>query len=503
MTSGIKQATSRPFGVAEQLAGRVLEPATVYARTVVLTGETEWLRTRNGGWCFTDSLRLLARGVGHLIVVVPAGLDTLSAEVAGICERTWSIGRIELTNRVPSHVIESAHAILNVGARALPGRPCTTINSEGWVARCSSTRDLPGPRGQDNPIAALMAASFGASEVFKRIFDIPPDTTPPVGLAQFSLYDFTARPTGLGPAFPNSLELKAALAIGGGAIGNGIALLAAQSGAIGDLHFIDCQTYREENLGTSVLLEKGGWLGQSKAKRLAEWVNAHGKLQATGDNTTIEAAIEGQKLKTPRIVINGLDDAGARRESQRLWPDILIDGAINEIGAAVTQYRLAWKEAACLACWFEAPPVDAKTLQSEATGLHRDSLDNLDRELTEEDVAAALEPRRGWLEARRREGKKLCSIITEAQMEARLKAPLAEGFRPSVPFVATAAAALVMAELVKYLAFPEAPSEQLIQLGSLFLGPEHIVSTSMKAKAGCQCVVHADAIRRFRRGAAS
>lgn len=66
-----------------------------------------------------------------------------------------------------------AVAILNVGTGVRPHLPWTAINSNGWVARVSSgPTALPADTDQSNPLAALMAASFGVTEVFKRVFGI-------------------------------------------------------------------------------------------------------------------------------------------------------------------------------------------------------------------------------------------------------------------------------------------------------------------------------------------
>jgi hypothetical protein len=46
------------------------------------------------------------------------------------------------------------------------------------------------------------------------------------------------------------------------------------------------------------------------------------------------------------LILNGLDDVNARRATQRLWPSVIVDGGINEVGAAVVQHRLDRPESA-------------------------------------------------------------------------------------------------------------------------------------------------------------
>jgi hypothetical protein len=197
------------------------------------------------------------------------------------------------------------------------------------------------------------------------------------------------------------------------------------------------------------------------------------------------------------LAINGLDDPGARRETQRLWPSVIVDGGINEVGAAVAQYRLDWPSSACLMCWFEEPRVDEKCLQSRWNGLQRGSLGDANRVLSDQDIESADEQKQEWLKEQRRQGKTICSIITEAQLAARLGISANDGFRPSAPFVASASASLVVAAAVKALLFPDAPAPAMFQIGSVFLGPEHSAWVNRSPSERCQCVLQREQIRRM------
>jgi hypothetical protein len=249
-----------------------------------------------------------------------------------------------------------------------------------------------------------------------------------------------------------------------------------------------------------MLVEKSGWLNKPKAELLAAWLNEHGALEVTGDKVAIETAITENRLSGLSIdlVLNGLDDVDARRETQRLWPSVIVDGGINEVGAAVVQHRLDQPQSACLLCWFEAPKADEKTAQSRWTGLHRDSLHDADRQLSDKDISAAAESKRDWLQKCRREGKTVCSIITEAQLAARLGIAANDGFRPSVPFVASASASLIVSAAVKGSTFPEYPMPSKFQIGSLFLGPAHSACVERLPFARCQCVLQRKTIDRVR-----
>jgi hypothetical protein len=291
------------------------------------------------------------------------------------------------------------------------------------------------------------------------------------------------------------------LLVGAGAIGNGIALLLSQLPTRGRVHIVDKQDYGDENLGTSILLEREGWLGQPKATRLATWLHENSNLKVTGEKALIESAKSGLEVSglAVDLILNGLDDVEARRDVQGLWPAVIIDGGINEVGAAVVQHRLDQKQLACLKCWFEPQKVDERLLLRRLTGLNISSKTDMGRLLTEEDIAQAPEDKRDSLRARKKEGKTLCSIFSEAALAAKLGVEVQEGFRPSAPFVATAASAMVVAEAVKALAFPETPVVSMFQIASLFLGPEEsLIKLDRLPSASCQCVVHREKIDQLR-----
>lgn len=500
MSVSTQHATSRPLGVARGLIGKPIDEHEVYMKLVILTGEPATLATANGRWCFLDVLALLSRVVGHLVVIVPPGMQTLRGEVDTYCQRAWSKHPVSRVEFARPELLAGAHAILNVGAEMRPSLPWTSINSNGWVARVSSDLPLPLDTGQPNPIAALMAASLGVTEVFKRIFEIPYEIAPLLQRAEFSLWSLTIAPEDLGPPLPPRLRFPDTLLTGAGAIGNAVALLLAHLRVEGRLHIIDRQRYRDENMGTCLLMALAGWLNEPKAVRLAAWLKEHGALTVTAEEIAIEAAIADNRFSGLAIdqVINGLDDVDARRETQRLWPSVIIDGGINEVGAAVVQHWLDRADSACLLCWFEPTKTDEKALQSRWTGLHRDSLRDADRQLTEQDISAAAESKREWLRERQREGKTVCSIMTEAQLAARLGVSANDGFRPSVPFVASASAALVVAAAVKANAFPQAFAPSMFQIGSLFLGPEQNAALEREPSERCQCVTHRALIRAVR-----
>lgn len=495
-------AGSRPFATALNLAEGKLTEETFLSREVVLTGDEYSLSTHNGQWCFLHSLRLLLRVTGRLQVLLPPNQIQLGQRVRQICD-VADFRRVSSIS-VGTHpdVAETVWAVLCIGtATSFDGR-WTFIASNGWVSRVSSAEGLRNSTmGQPNPIAALLAASLGVAEMFKRLVCIPADKAPLLSQVEFSLFDLSTESRSIGPPLPPHVDLPPTLQVGAGAIGNGVALLMADLNARGRWHVVDKQDYADENLGTCVLMESDAWAGAGKADRLARWLCENTKLIATGEQAFIRDALGGSAVKDlrPKLVLNGLDDVGARHDAQLAWPDILIDGGINEVGAAVVQHRQDERRLACLRCSFVLAPTAPAMSQEELTGLSPGVLAQPEVVIDDSHIAAAPLERKAWLRARK--GKTVCSVQSEATLAA-LGVPSHEGFRPSVPFVATAAAALMVAEMVKAICAPERPYFQRFEMGSLFLGPVQSAGVNAPASNECLCVRAKAAISAWRRAQA-
>jgi hypothetical protein len=490
-------AASRPMGVAREIGAQEVAAPVVFAKRVILTGERDALATANGRWCLIDAFRLLVRVVGNLEIALPDGVPhSLLSEIQDLVRTTWSQGAVRQVNLERCNWTGAA-AILNIGFAARTDIPWTSVIANGWVARCTSgSTALPVGCAQDNPISCMLAASFGVSEVFKRVYRVPREIAPPIEDESFSLFELTDQFDGVGPDLPISFSLPSTLLLGAGAIGNGLVLLGAQLPLTGDVLVMDKQTFGEENFGTCTLLDDQGWVGESKAEMLASWLKAHSRFNVTGLNSRIENAQDMNLLvgRNIDLVINGLDDIQARKSAQKLWPRLIVDGAINSAGAAVVTHSFAHRECACLRCAFDSPLVDHLTAQSEATGLSIGSLKgDQNRLITDKDIDDAAEEARPFLKTQQKLGRTICSTMEDA-LAAGLGLTLKAGFRPSVPFVATAAASLVWAQVLRNLQWPEERFVHTLQIASLFLGAHTARSFKRLASSDCECARHADII---------
>jgi molybdopterin/thiamine biosynthesis adenylyltransferase len=489
-------ASSRPLGVASELGATELDAAAVFAKCIVLTGERLTLSARNGQWCFLDSLRLLSRVVGVLEVAIPEGLPELEREVDLLVSELWSQGTVRRVQPGQAS-FDSATAILNVGSDVRPDFPWTSILANGWVARCTSgATALPALIDQDNPVSCMLAASFGVTEVFKRVYGVPADIAAPMEDVAFSLFELENEFHDYGPQLPSSISLPDTLVLGAGAIGNGLVLLLSQLPLRGRVLLMDKQNFGVENYATCSLLDLSEWIGQPKAKMLADWLGSKSSLEVQGERSTIEDALSENLFKRPvDLVINGLDDVGARRAVQKLWPSLLVDGAINSAGAAVVTYSIARRKFACLRCTFPEPNGDAAAMQTEATGLHSSSLEgDQNRLITDDDIAKADELAREWLREQQRAGQTVCSTISSGISADRLGLKLAKNFRPSVPFVATASAALVIAQVLRTLLWPGQKFVHEFQFSNLFVGTSTGVRVGRLASPACECTKNSKVI---------
>ncbi len=146
-------------------------------------------------------------------------------------------------------------------------------------------------------------------------------------------------------------------------------------------------------------------------------------------------------------------------------------------------------------CDFELPAESAVKKESALTGIPEERLADLLAPLTEDDIFSAVPEKRQWLQ--KRIGMQKCSVISEAELESIAQEEHAEGFEPSVAFVACLSASMVVAELVRYLAGWTPTLETGYQFDVLF-GPQYGLKKAHGRKPTCVCVQRKHVIETFR-----
>jgi molybdopterin/thiamine biosynthesis adenylyltransferase len=484
-------AMSRPIATAQALGEMAPDAHRFVDKSVLLTGEADVLGTSNGRECLLAALRLLPRICPNVTVALPSECASLAEECKNIAAHVAFGPPVRF--RAVNEGLNDYEAILSVGYTCRADLPWTVVNSQGWLARVSSTgENLPGDCGQWNPVGALAAASLGVSEIFKRLIRLKAHRGPLFPLTVFSLYSYTTGASDPGPALPQRLEVDLAL-FGVGAIGNGIVHLLRQLPLGGRIDIVDRQQFGRENLGTCFLI---GPVDEGKEKAGFAESLLSGVAAAKGYKETIADYLKRLgPVPHPCVVLNALDNIDARHEAQRMWPDIVIDGAIGQFECQVSSHPWG-ADVACLQCLFRQPTASADAIAARATGLSPRRIHQPDAVVTERDVESAPAESREYL--RSQLGRPICSVVSEAVAKRISEDALPENFRPSVPFVATMSAAMVVGELVRFIAGWPPVLEPRFQF-DLLVGPASGQELGQRRRDDCICTTRAANIEKLRR----
>ncbi len=292
---------------------------------------------------------------------------------------------------------------------------------------------------------------------------------------------------GMAPELPTEWRLEGML-LGNGAIGTGSAYMLANLPVTGDLDLVDPQIFRAENIGTYSL---GGIQDAGDHVRKVDLVagalrrfSTHPWQRFAAD---LPGLIDSGALPWPRIVIAGLDSPEARWDAQRIWPELLIDGATGDTTAGL--HVVTGTGRPCERCFLPLPTQPSALGGSdlaELTGLPRELLVQGERVLTDPDVDAVADHRKVGL--RRLVGRRICAL---AEAYGLTDLP-DEGYRPAIPFVALMAAGLVVGRLIANELGLTRP-DNFGQFDGL-VGPGPRTAEWRKGRPGCDCDRHADII---------
>jgi len=487
---------SRPVATAERLGKYADDRHRFLEKRILVTGEREVLATKNGRACLLFGLRLLLRICPNIVVSLPKECAILLDEChTAIDPLTFGGGIIYLDN--PGN-LEEYDAIFCIGATARPNLPWTVVNSQGWMARVSSgLTHLSADCQLGNPVGALAAASLGVAEVFKRLVRLRASRGQLLDGLSFSLLDYTVGATDPGPSLPEHLPIQLLL-VGAGAIGNGVVQLLSQLPLTGTIWVVDSQRFGPENLGTCLLIGPAD-VGKEKAVLAADILNLNARVEARGftEKLDVFSGRLGKELPYPSVILGGVDTIDARHDIQRLWADMIIDGAIGDFGCQVSRHP--WGEdIACLMCLFRHPAGEpAERVASRLTGLRADRALQESSILTEVDIIEAPVEKQQWL--RERIGHQICSVIQEAVAQQLSEEQHRQGFAPSVPFVASLSASMVVAELVKHVAgwTLSNPLGPRFQCDSL-RGPAYGLSVPQERRRDCICIARRHNIEQWK-----
>lgn len=480
------QASVATFGRAD-LEHRFMK------RSVLLTGETKALLTKNGAEMMRCALQLLMRICPTVHVAVPPLAGSLAPDLAADGLRfAWDTPPLFVSYEGD---LSGYDAILSVGGSVRADLPWTAITASGWLVRASSTATgVCDDCTRYNPVSALAAASLGTCEVFKRFIELDANLGDFLDGLEFSLWDHCINGDP-GPDLPS--ELRGSLLINGaGAIGSALIHGLARLPLVGNVVIVDRQRYADENWGTCLDLEPGQ-IGEPKAEITAQRLR-HGPGVASFESTIAKVRDEklGSEAPWPTIVLNGLDGVDARHDAQRIWSAVTIDGALDSDLQVRVSAHVWDSEAACLICTYQHPPGEDPTLvAARHTGLSPDSLRVQDRPLTEDDIAKAAPEKQEMLRAHK--GKRICSIVPEMRARALSGGKAEPGFAPSVPFAATFSACLELTEFVRFVTIGNVAIGPLYQM-NLLVGPVTAQKLNDPRHDRCECRTQKAFIDRWR-----
>ena len=329
--------------LAAQVSGLSGERATNFLTTkhIVLTWPDSAERTQAG--------RALVRTTANLIVrFAPEVRITKQSEFA------TEVGNLLV--QVDSSAQPFSTDILEPVIVRLGGgnENCDVSGSaDCWTALVSGRgEELPAISDTGNVLGALAAATFVASEVFRRALPVIEEFQWHVPLTRYSVFDY-GPPVSAPPNVDAPLLSSGPLLVGVGAIGQACIDALASLDARGTIRCVDKGYVDDEtNLNRSVLAFEHDLVTVTPKVELAARRLAGTELEITPhleELSSLIAKISSGDVPWPRLVASALDSAEDRRFLQQLWPDVVLDAATG--GSMVQVFRhVAGSETACLRC---------------------------------------------------------------------------------------------------------------------------------------------------------
>lgn len=349
------------------------------------------------------------------------------------------------------------------------------------------------------PVAAATAlgstytAALGAAEAFKYAARVQPERRV---LHRHLHFCPVSLSTDLSPgarlALPGELELTL---VGIGAIGTGVVLILSQLDASGLVVLVDYERFKRENRGTYSLGGEAEAASEPEKVALAEAaLNNFDVIPFPHQVQDLPGAIDAGTVTATALVIAGLDSAVARRATQRLWPERLIDAGTGETMLGLHEHVEG--EGPCMMCFFpeERSGPSGATRLAELTGLAVELLADGEQILTTDHLREVTRAQRELLCDQ--VGKPVCGLARAVGLSTLDSG----GFRPSVPFISLQAAALAVGALMAQRP-PGQSVPNLVQYDGLF-GPQVATLETRVVTPGCYCQTHAptiDAVRALRR----
>lgn len=336
---------------------------------------------------------------------------------------------------------------------------------------------LPPPKPASS-LGHMTCAALLAGEVFKSAASVLPARRVDHQRLSWCPVTLSADPDSCDPVPEGELDIGL---IGLGAVGTATARILAGLPVWGSVVLADPERFAPENVETySIGGIEAARTQPWKVDLVAPWF-VQGKVNAfRAPVEQLVEAIDHGEARWPRIALSGLDSATARRETQRLWPDRLLDGATGATMCGLHDVDFE-RGGACLMCLFPRRtegPSSTERLAS-LTGLPPQVLRYGDQPLTERHVEALPAEKAATLRAH--VGQPVCGLAEVVGLSSLE----ADDYQPAVPFVSQQAACLVVGRLVAdLLGLTGLPT--FVQYDSL-VGPLAATTEVRPADPACFC----------------
>lgn len=420
-------------------------------------------------------------------------LDRTNLPVQLVDELVNAVAAIDSTR--PLEVIDApaaeATVQLDIGLAGEPG--FIRIVADGYGTQVANDPSVLMSIGQPaNALGCVMTAACGAAEAFKRIVVTKDNRRAEHAHFSFCPVTLTSE-AAAAPSVSTGTPLDIGL-VGTGAIGTAIALILSELRLGGRVVLCDPEGYGPENRGTySLGGEQEANTRPLKVDVVGDALDAAGytTVRIAEKSTEMIAAIDRKELRSPRIILTGLDNVEARRETQLLWADHIIDGGTSDTGVGFVHAR---QTGPCLRCLFPEPAAgrDPLVQLAQETGLPLSRLKRGDEALSEGDIAAITPAQQELL--RKHVGRPVCGLADALGLTGEDSG----GYLPSVPFVSQMAACLVVGRLLA-LDLGTGAEANFCQFDAL-LGPSFAEPDLRNADPSCRCQTHPTVVARIRDG---
>jgi hypothetical protein len=472
---------------------------------ILLTGDEGRLETEVGRLMFFTSANLIARFCPKIDISISG---KIKEEIIPFLQSID--GSSDADFRLVNNVKEDDYAaILSIGESIIHFDRTLIIDGFGWLALLSigKAHFHPSPEKNTNPLGPLMAVAFGVSEVFKHLLKPKSDRAVFLGNTSFSLYDYKFGSNNTGPIIPEGINLPPTLLAGVGAVGNAFLLALSSIHYIkGTIIVVDNQCLDDPtNLNRYSLAFEGdiGLIPPLPKVALARRLFAGTEVQIIPLAEELSVSLKRiyqKEIPRPIVVLSAVDNYEPREQMQKLWPDILMEGATDMTMAVVSRHEYE-KGLACLLCIHPKPKYAKKecyeNTMAKLSGLSEKCIAQSEKygstQVTQDDVCQAPIGKREYLA--RHVGHSVCSVLSELEslaMNPSQSAPVS----PSVSFVSMSSGIMLATEYIKYAIKQESPIETIFYLDLMF--PEQALLQPVEKTDACYCSQRKEEIQAFR-----